>query len=322
MKHLIIGLIYVIITSSTFAQKKQNIYYFNQQDVEVTNPDSSYYSRVIQEPDSGSTFFNLIEFYKDRKVKSRGKVSEFNPNLIFQETLVRNFPNGKKASISTFKNGVLTGSEYLYFESGVLKEERFYLENKEKTYNPKRIIYKTVSIHDTAGQNFLDENGSGLVNIEEENGDWQKAIYLNGLKTGVWESYNKKENETYTDVYQDGLYISGKTTKANGEIISYQEIEKLPEFKGGLSAFGRFLGENLRYPPDAARDGIQGRIYISFIVEKDGTFSELKIAKGVRQDLDDEALRVVKLSPIWNPALKRGITQKTSYTIPVFFQLK
>jgi outer membrane biosynthesis protein TonB len=60
---------------------------------------------------------------------------------------------------------------------------------------------------------------------------------------------------------------------------------------------------------------------MSFVVEKDGTFSELKIAKGVRQDLDDEALRVVKLSPIWNPALKRGIPQKTSYTIPVFFQL-
>jgi antitoxin component YwqK of YwqJK toxin-antitoxin module len=173
------------IALSVQAQKRQNVYYFNQQNVEVLNPDSSYYSRVIQEPDSGSTFYNLIEIYKNGKIKTRGKVSDFNPNLIYQEALVRNYENGRKASISNYKNNVLIGSEYLYYENGLLKEERLYLENKEKTFNPKRIVYKTISFNNPQGQTFLDESGTGTFNLEHENGNWEKGTYLNGLKVGT-----------------------------------------------------------------------------------------------------------------------------------------
>jgi hypothetical protein len=71
MKYLLF-LIYLTATLNLHAQKKQNIYYLNQQNVEVLNPDSSYYSRIIQEPDTGSTFCNLIEIYKNGKVKTEG----------------------------------------------------------------------------------------------------------------------------------------------------------------------------------------------------------------------------------------------------------
>ena len=321
MKYLIIGLLSVFISSTTQAQKKQNVYYFNQQDVEVLNPDSSTYSRIIQEPDSGSTFYNLIEFYKDGKVKTRGKVSEFIPNLIYQETLIRNHPNGKKANISNYKNGVLKDSEYLYYENGFLKEERLYLENKEKTYNPKRIIYKTISFNNPQGKEFLNENGSGDFNLEHENGNWEKGSYANGLKVGTWQSFDNKENEAYTDNYQDGLYISGKTTNANGETLSYFEIEKKPEFKGGLNEFGKFLGKNLRYPKIASKAKIQGRVYVNFIVEKDGTLSDIKVGKGLSVEIDAEALRVINLSPQWNPGLQRGKLVRVSYTLPILFQL-
>ena len=116
----------------------------------------------------------------------------------------------------------------MYYENGLLKEERLYLENKEKVYNPKRIIYKTVSLNNQKGENFLDEKGSGDFNLNHENGDWEKGTYLNGLKVGEWQSYNKKDNETYTDEYKDGVYLSGKTIRVNGETLTYQEIEKLP----------------------------------------------------------------------------------------------
>jgi len=318
---LIFTLLFITFGLKTQAQKTQNVYYFNQQDVKVANPDSAYYSRVIQQPDSGSNFYNLIEFYIGRTVKSRGKVSEFFPTLIFQETLIRYFPNGKKLSISNYKKGTLIGSEYLYYENGGIKEERLYLDNKEKIYNPKRIIYKTVSIYNPAGQNLIDENGYGTIDIKQENGDWEKGVYLNGLKTGLWLHYNKKENETYTDEYKEGVYISGKTTKVNGEIIYYQELEKIPEFKGGSSALGKFLVNNLKYPPNSRNSKIQGKVFVKFNVNTNGLLSDFEIIEGVNNELNQEALRVLKLLTPWAPALKRGVPQKTSYTLPISFQL-
>jgi TonB family protein len=81
------------------------------------------------------------------------------------------------------------------------------------------------------------------------------------------------------------------------------------------------LGGNLRYPPNSRDLGIQGRVYVQFTVNLDGTLSDFKILKGVTNDIDQEALRVMTLSPNWIPAIKRGISYKTNYTIPIFFQL-
>lgn len=318
---LIFTLLVITFPLKAQAQKKQNTYYFNQQDVEVINPDSAYYSRVIQEPDSGSTFFNLIEFYKGRILKSRGKVIVFYPNLIYQETLIRYFPNERKASISNYRNGILIGSEYLYYENGLIKEERLYLENKEKTYNPKRIIYKTISYSNPQGKSLLDKDGTGSFNLEHGNGNREKGTYLNGFKVGTWESYNKKDNESYIDDYEEGVYKSGKTIKADGEIVNYQELEKLPEFKGGISAFGKFLVNNLKYPPNSRDSKIQGKVFIKFNVNANGLLSDFEIIDGVNNELNQEALRVIKLLPSWTPALKRGIPQSTSYTVPISFQL-
>jgi TonB family protein len=321
MKHLF-SLLLIIIALSTQAQKKQNVYYFDKNNIEIKNPDSSYYSRIIQEPDSGSTFYNLIEIYKTGKIKTQGTVSDFEPKLIYEGTTVKNYQNEKKASISNYKKGVLIGSEYLYYENGLLKEERLYLENKEKTFNPKRIVFKTISFNNPQGKEFLDENGTGTFNLEHENGNWEKGTYLNGLKVGTWQAYDKKENETYTDEYKEGVYISGKTTKANGEILTYQEIQKVPEFKGGLQAFGKFLGKNLNYPAEARDRRIMGRVYTSFIVENNGVLTNFKVDKGIGYGCNEEALRVIQLSPTWLPGLERGIPVRVFYTIPIFFQIQ
>lgn len=322
MKYFLILIALFSLSLKAVAQKKQNVYYFNKDNIEVKNPDSLYYSRIIQEPDSGSTFYNLIEFYKDGKIKTRGKVSKFKPMLIYHGMLFRNFENGNKASVSNYKNGFLVGSEYLYYTNGNPKEERLYFENKEKTYNPKRIIYKTISVYNQKGENLLDQNNSGTINNEDENGNREVGTYLNGLKVGTWQSYSKKENETYTDEYQDGVFIIGKTTQANGEILKYTEMEKMPEFKGGTEAFGKFLASKLTYPPDAYRSRIQGKVYVYFIVNPDGRLSDFEVEKSVSVDIDHEAIRVLKLSPKWNTGLQRGKPVRVSYIIPINFKLQ
>jgi TonB family protein len=98
-------------------------------------------------------------------------------------------------------------------------------------------------------------------------------------------------------------------------------VEKLPEFPGGIEAFGKFLGSNVRYPKDAREKGTQGRVIITFVVEKDGSLSGYKVVRGVSPDIDAEALRVLKMSPAWSPGTQKGKPVRVQYSVPISFTL-
>ena len=83
----------------------------------------------------------------------------------------------------------------------------------------------------------------------------------------------------------------------------------------------KYLSENIKYPEEAKEKGISGRVFLSFVIEKDGTVSNVKVAKGIGKECDDEALRVVKAMPKWKPGLMKGKPVRVSYMLPIFFKL-
>ena len=99
-------------------------------------------------------------------------------------------------------------------------------------------------------------------------------------------------------------------------------VEEMPEYPGGTDALKVFLANNVKYPPEAAKKGIQGKVYVTFVVNKDGSVSDAKIARGVDPLLDAEALRVVKLLTNWKPGRQRGEEVRVSYTVPINFALQ
>jgi TonB family protein len=109
------------------------------------------------------------------------------------------------------------------------------------------------------------------------------------------------------------------TTKKSGQIFT--EVEQVPEFPGGLDAFGRFLGTNLRYPKAERDKGIQGRVIATFVVETDGSLLGLKIARGISKGLDEESLRVLRQSPNWKPGIQNGKKVRVQYSVPISFTL-
>nr|MBC7613784.1 TonB family protein [Pseudopedobacter sp.] len=117
----------------------------------------------------------------------------------------------------------------------------------------------------------------------------------------------------------DGPVNQEKTEDTNQ---IFTNVEVLPTFPGGLDAFGKFLGKNLRYPPIARDNGIQGRVFCNFVVEKDGSLTDIKVVRGIGGGADEEAVRVLKSSPKWNPGVQNGRNVRVSYTIPIFFQLQ
>lgn len=98
-------------------------------------------------------------------------------------------------------------------------------------------------------------------------------------------------------------------------------VQQMPEYPGGIVEFMKWLQRTLRYPPTAQQQGIQGSVTVSFIVNVDGTITEQKVVRGVNEELDAEALRVISNMPKWKPGLDKGKPCRTLFAIPIVFKL-
>ncbi|MCX2742889.1 TonB family protein [Mangrovivirga sp. M17] len=116
-----------------------------------------------------------------------------------------------------------------------------------------------------------------------------------------------------------------ETEKPKEEIIEnkvHDFVEQSAHFPGGQEAWMKYLNNNLKYPAKARRMGIEGRVYIQFIIDKTGELTNIKVVKPIGGGLDEEALRVIKNAPKWNPGKQRGREVRQRMTIPVYFRLQ
>jgi len=144
------------------------------------------------------------------------------------------------------------------------------------------------------------------------------------------------ENAVISNKTQDGIETNEiaaepptETPPAVTKVLEIEEdntafitVEVQPSFMGGNSEMYKFLGKNLKYPTAAQRANIQGKVFLSFIVEKDGSITDIETMKGIGFSCDEEAMRVVKLMPKWIAGKQNGRNVRVKFTIPVFFRLE
>lgn len=106
------------------------------------------------------------------------------------------------------------------------------------------------------------------------------------------------------------------------ENVIFQVVENMPEFPGGMGALMQFLGKNIKYPAIAQENGVQGRVIVQFVVNKDGSIVDPVVVRSVDPYLDKEALRVIRTMPKWKPGMQRGKPVRVKYTVPVTFKLQ
>ncbi|WPV00802.1 energy transducer TonB [Mucilaginibacter sp. cycad4] len=112
------------------------------------------------------------------------------------------------------------------------------------------------------------------------------------------------------------------TAKVDDGVHTLGEVlEVMPEPVGGAAAWAKFLQKNLRFPPVAQEQGVSGKVFMSFIIEKDGTLSNIKVDRGAGYGFDEEATRVLKLAKAWKPGVQNGQNVRVRYSIPISFQL-
>ncbi len=122
------------------------------------------------------------------------------------------------------------------------------------------------------------------------------------------------------------IFISGKSGAQNGhnkaefkekDIYVLAEVEKSPEFPGGMTEFYKFIGKNFKIPLEARKNNIEGKVYMRFVIEKDGSLSDVTTLKDLGYGIGNEAIRVLKLSPKWTAATLQGKAVRVMYTLPI-----
>jgi protein TonB len=102
----------------------------------------------------------------------------------------------------------------------------------------------------------------------------------------------------------------------------FEVVEKMPSFPGGNAAMMQYLSKNIKYPTISQENGVQGRVVVQFVVNKDGSIVDIKVLRGVDPYLDKEAVRVVSAMPKWTPGEQRNKPVRVKYTLPVMFRLQ
>jgi protein TonB len=130
-------------------------------------------------------------------------------------------------------------------------------------------------------------------------------------------------NDESADVLRSKTLLVSEPVKPREEENKiFTVVEQMPSFPGGMGALMQYLSKNIKYPPFAEENNIQGRVICTFVVERDGSVSDIRIARSVDPSLDKEAIRVVSGMPRWIPGRQNGQMVRVKYTLPVTFRLQ
>ena len=127
--------------------------------------------------------------------------------------------------------------------------------------------------------------------------------------------------EPFTFTLSEHLFEQLLDIATSEEDTVYQIVEEMPQFPGGENALMEYVSKNVVYPEEAKEKEIQGRVFIGFVVEKDGSIGEVKVLRGIGGGCDEEAVRVIKGMPKWKPGIQKGKPVRVSYQIPIYFKL-
>ncbi|MBR6715088.1 MAG: energy transducer TonB [Prevotella sp.] len=158
--------------------------------------------------------------------------------------------------------------------------------------------------------------------VNEENMVKDQADLDEKVAVGTKDQEGTKDR---TDVaIRNDIAVNTNESEEKKEVANkvFDVVEQMPSFPGGNEALMKFLSENVKYPVVAQENGVQGRVVVSFVVERDGSITDVKVVRSVDPSLDKEATRVVKSMPNWIPGKQNGAAVRVKYNVPVSFRLQ
>ncbi len=290
--------------------KKDKLVYLDSTWNETTKKKHKFY-RIIRDYYLDKDLYKINDYYKSGVLQMEGTSSTKEGNSKDGEFIFY-YENGNKQKSTTYVSKKLLGKTTMWYENGNIKEEGEFKDiNKENGKN-----YKLNQYWDE-NNNHLIVDGNGFYSFRNKMDFQETGNYKDGFKDGIWEGKSHKENTSYSEKYENGKFISGKRTFADGTIKEYFEIETKPYPKRGFKDFYSFIAKNFNQPKESFKNKISGKIYIKFVVDIDGKIVEPEIIKGIDYLLDDEAIRVLLEYGDWIPGEQRGVKVRCVFSLPI-----
>ncbi len=236
---------------------------------------------------------------------------------------------GNPAGITLFyfENGTMSSRTNYNDVSGGHRREEWYPNGKrqrEVIYERDSSTPKLINYWDSTG-NQMVLNGNGFcrcVSAIPDDGylvEWGKVV--EGERDSVWVGV-RNGKDYYNETYGRGELVSGISFDDEGKSYTYSAIQEIADPPNGMKAFLTFVGENVQYPKRARKLGIEGKVFVAFVVEKNGLLSEIEVEKGIDKECDMEAVRVIMLSKQWSPGRQRGQAVRQKMVLPLTFKLR
>ena len=168
------------------------------------------------------------------------------------------------------------------------------------------------------------QNEDSMLSINQEESTKVEGVVVTALgisRDKKSPGYKEKEAKKATSGDQKSTEICSMEDVETEEAQIFVMVEQMPEFPGGMAKLQAFLAENITFPESAKESGIQGTVYVSFVVRKDGRISDAKILRGIGGGCEEEALRVVNKMPRWKPGTQRGKNVDVQFNLPIVFKL-
>ena len=216
-------------------------------------------------------------------------------------------------------------------------DEKFNISGQVWEYPAKKPVPgASIIIRGTTTGTLADKDGKFTLPVKK--GDVLVVSYI-GLQTqsvvvqadvnlGIWMKEDVQSMEEMVVVGQTPkeevkyTKVEVEETEEPQEKVIFQVVEEMPEFPGGMGEAMKFLAKNIKYPVAAQQAKIEGRVIVQFVVERDGSISDIHTVRSVSPELDAEAIRVVSLMPKWKPGKQRGKAVAVKYTMPIMFRLQ
>lgn len=314
MKSILLLVLFSIMPTNSFAQNENDKKVFLDSIFRETKSDPKYY-RIIKDYALEKEEYDIVDYYKSGKIMMKGK-------SLKKEYLYENgdftyyFENGNKLMQKQFSKGLPVGKFTSWYENGNKKIEGEYV----KIENMYRPILKIDQFWNAENVQTV-ENGTGFFeDLEESKITSLKGTLKNGLKEGEWTGNGFTLKFKFKEIYSEGKLVSGESTDADNNKNKYLKEFEMPSPKSGMDGFRNYIAKNYHMPK--IKVDVNGSIILSFIVEKNGDITEIKVVRSLGENFDNEAIRVLKSYKDWTPGKSRGINIRTAFTIPISIKTK
>ncbi|MFV8376728.1 energy transducer TonB [Flavobacterium sp. LB1P71] len=310
MKSILLSLLFLFIPKLAISQIIEPTRYNLDSLHHPTTKNDYKYIRVVENYKNQPDLFIFTEYYQSGTICMKA-ISKNKNEAKFEGPRIDYYENGNKKQESNYVDNKIRGKQIDWYENKEKKSEKEIVWHSKH----KRYYSKTLQSWNKEGkQTVIDGNDQFEYSDDKL---YEIGELKNGEKQGIWAGKDLKEKFSFTEIYNEGVLVSGISTDENNTKYTYKELTTKTTPAKGFTDFYTHVGKNFK-APDVK--GLKGKIYTTFVIDKDGSITDIRVLRDLGYGSGKEAIKTIASYGKWIPGKTRGVPVKALYSLPITIQ--